>query len=53
LWIVGIDMFNIACTFLRFGIFPSLETMNLKISPKNTLKVHFSRLRLILYFLHF
>ncbi len=45
-------MFTNAYFFVGSSNFPSLETMNPKIIPKNTMKMHFSRFRLIPYSLH-
>ncbi len=46
-------MFTIACIFFGFGSFPSLETINPKIIPENTINAHLSRFKLMLYPLHF
>jgi hypothetical protein len=45
-------MFINAYIFVGSSNFLSLETMNPKIIPKNTMKMHFSRSKLIRYSLH-
>ncbi len=48
----GDGMFTHASTFLGSITFPSLDTMKLKMVPKNAINAHLSKFRLILNFLH-
>ncbi len=52
LWIGKYWHVHYFLNLLKSSIFPSLETMNPKINPKNTIKTHFFKLKLILYSLH-
>lgn len=52
-WILWYNMFTIACIFFELGGLPSFETINLIITLENTMKVHFSWFKLIMYSLHF
>jgi len=46
-------MFMIACIFVGYGSFPSLETIKPKIIPENTINADLSGFKLMSYFLYF